>query len=519
MKSISVMTLSAALALSAQFLSAQAAQADTWFKAESAHFNVYSNVDARSTEAYVRNLERYRYVIGAMYRKAGEDEPPMPKLNLYFVGQKSLFKQVWPKVDEDVAGFVRICRAGTAAYSFYDNDALQDKRRVQSQTANDSQTVLFHEYAHHFMFEHSQRTFPRWFVEGFAEFYGTTRINDNQALIGMAWGARVQRLNGGGLIDWQALLKETIPPDMQQEFYAQSWLLTHWIMSDPARARAFSTFLKARNDRVEGVKAFEDAFGVPVKTLDRTLQDYLNNLRATVYTIKDMPDPEISVTALPKSADKLLLWDSAATSCVSSDYEPVLLERIRTESAKYPGDAYAQGVLARAEIELGAEDKAVDYYTARVRDYPTEAEGYFRLGQAWYLMTQNDKLLPGETRDTQVKKARAMLNKAYQLDPLNALNLYYFSRTGASGPDYPDDSTLNAAYEAHLLAPAVKDYAINAAVMLLIKGRRDEAKQVLSPIANNPHGGTQAERIRKVIEAIDEGKPAKEVLTQLKSRS
>jgi len=514
MKSNPVIVLSAVLGLSASV-----AQAETWFRVESPHFSVYSNVDARSTEAYVRNLERYRYVIGAMYRRVGEDEPPVPKLNLYFLSRQSQFKQVWPGVAEEVAGFVRICRAGTAAYTYYDNDALQDKRRVQSQTTNDSQTVLFHEYAHHFMFEQSQLTFPRWFVEGFAEFYGTTRINDNQALIGMAWAGRVQRLTGGGLIDWQDLINETPTPLQQEEFYAQSWVLTHWIMSDPARSRAFTAFLKARNSGTDGVKAFEDAFGVPVKTLDRTLSRYLGDMKATVYTIRDMPTPDIRVTPLPESADKLLLWDSAATSCVSNDYEPVLLERIRTESAKYPKDAYAQGVLARAEIELGAEEKAIDYYTARIRDYPDEAEAYARLGQAWYLMARHDKLLPGETRESQIKKARAMLNKAYQLDPLNARNLYYFSQTGTPGPDYPDGSTLNAAYEAHLLAPAVKDYAVNAAVMLLIKGRRDEAKQALSPIANNPHGGAQAERIRKVIAAIDEGKPAAEVLTQLKDRS
>ena len=38
-----------------------------------------------------------------------------------------------------------------------------------SKTNLDPQQVLFHEYTHHFMFQHFSAAYPSWYVEGFAE--------------------------------------------------------------------------------------------------------------------------------------------------------------------------------------------------------------------------------------------------------------------------------------------------------------------------------------------------------------
>ncbi|MFT3997876.1 MAG: DUF1570 domain-containing protein, partial [Asticcacaulis sp.] len=505
------LTMGALLGLA---LPATPALADTWIRIESDNFVVHSNASARATEAYVRNLEKYRFVLHSLYRRDGDQEMVYPKLDLYFVERQSDFREVWPDVRPSVAGFVRLCSAGITGYSLFDNRAVENTRDLQDQAQNTGQTILFHEYAHMFMMQNSSTIYPSWFIEGFAEFFGTTRLNDQQALIGMAWGGRLKALQSAEKLRWEDILGETAEsrnPQHRSEFYAQSWLLTHWILTDTARTQALSAFMAARAQGTDAVKAFEAAFGIPVKSLSRTLHDYLRHLKANVVTISDMPTPLMTTTTLPASADKLAIWDGGLTSCLFGKYKPEMLAKIRTEAARFPTDDYAQGVLARAELFLGDEEKSLDYFKAQIKAQPDNPDGYFHLGQAWYRMARDNRLLPGETRDSQIKKARTLFNKTYQLDPLNAVNLYHLSLTGAQGPDYPDESTLNAAYEAHMLAPSVRDFAIHAATLLLMKGHRDDARKAIAPIAGDPHGGKTAEWIASVIAAIDAGKPDADV--------
>lgn len=515
MRRYALPALCAALAL----LPFSAQADDKWVKAESQHFTVYSNVNAKATDAYVRNLEKYRYIIGAFYGLSGPDTQPEPRMKLFFLKSRSDLKEVWPKVESQVAGFVRICPVGIAGFSTYEGDAVASASKVENVAENTSQHIFFHEYAHMFMFQNSQTVYPRWFVEGFAEYYGTTKILDDQAVVGMALSMRIRQLNSTGNLKYEDILRDA-PSTRRQgsTFYPQSWLLTHWIMSDPARKQAFGRYLEARSGGEDAVKAFEAAFGVPVKSLSSVLWSYMNTLKATVYRFNNMPEPQVSVTPMPASADKLALWDAGSMSCLPQDYRPVLLARIRKEAAEYAGDAYGQGVLMRAEIQLGDEHKALDHYLAYTTANPDDAEGFYRLGQIWYLMSRHKILAPGETYETQMRKAREALSKSYKLDPLNASNLNYLARAGKEGPDYPDDNTINAAYQAHVLAPAVHDYAVFAAMLMIRKDRMAEARAVILPLANNPHGGAATERLVAVIEAIDAGKSKTEVMAVLNAR-
>ncbi|WKL56268.1 hypothetical protein Q1W73_11260 [Asticcacaulis sp. ZE23SCel15] len=507
--------LRAGFVLGASLFSAHAYADSQWVKAESENFVIYSNVKPEYAQAYAVNLEKYRYVIGAFYRRVGQDALPEPKLNIYFVKNPSDLEQVWPGVSSSVLGFVRFCANGMAGYSLYDGDRIRTTGNIKRQEENQSQTVIFHEYAHLFMFQNSQIAYPSWFVEGFAEFYGTTRVQDDQAVVGMAWSGRVHPLMSGGSLKYEDILRgapHIRRPANQGLFYAQSWLMTHWILSDPKRTQALSAYVVARNRGDDPVKAFETAFGVPVSKLSTVLGSYMRTLKATIYTVKDMPVPQITLTSLPASADKLLLWDSSVKSCLPKDLEPGTLAKIRTEAAKFPNDDYAKGALARAEIIYGDEEKALDYYRAYTTANPKDPEGFFRLGQTLFLMARHDKFAAGETFDTQMKKARTAFGKAYTLDPLNAVNLYYLSMTARIGPNGPDNSSLNAAYEAHLLAPSIPEYAMNAARMLISKDRMADARRAMASLANNPHGGAFAQWVGTIIAGIDAGKTKTEVL-------
>jgi len=298
-------------------------------------------------------------------------------------------------------------------------------------------------------------------------------------------------------------------------FYAQSWLLTHWIMADPDRQAKFnSIFLKAYGAGKDPVAAFEDAFGIKVADLDKTLRAHLGKIVQTTYRIADMPDPKVTVTEMPASANTLLLLDLGAR-CPAKKEAPEFLRKIRAEAANFPADDYARRVSARAEIVIGDEQKALPWLKARIAANPGDADAQFLLGEAWYLMTVHKTLLDGETAASQLSHARSALAASFNLDPLNAADLYYYAEAQHDLPDFPGPQAIDAAMEAHYLQPSERDYALLAADLLIRKDRAPEAREMLFPLASNPHNPKAVKWISGVIDAIDQGKPKAEILKTL----
>ena len=498
---------------------AMPAVATTWSRVLSEHFVVYSDVGPKMAQKYATRLEQYRYLLGLMYNSE-EDAVAERRLDVYFLDKRDELAVVWPGVDKDVAGFVQQCTGGMTAYAVYEGEDLESSR-LDRQSPQVTQTVIFHEYAHQFMFLHTHGVYPTWYVEGFAEFYGTTLIQGDQAVVGRAWPERVIELHSmGGSFDYAAILRDDPKTVYKIEhFHAESWLLYHWIMADNGRMAKFQDYLDARDSGEDPVKAFERIFGLSAAELGETLSRYLNgsDIRESRLTLSSMPQVQVSVSTLPAAADRLALLDSAATTCSE---DPKLLSHITTEAAKYPGDDYAQGVKARADIMLGDESLALDYYKAYTAAHPDDAKGYYWLGLTQYLMARHGKIIPGETADSQIAKARQAFIASYRLDPNDPVNLYYLSLTGVKGPDYPDDMTLNAAIQAHLLSPAVTDYAFNAALLLLRKGRLEETRAVLTPLASNPHGDAETKAaVAAIIDAIDKGTSAGDIMSLIEKLS
>ncbi len=508
------------------YLTALPVQADAgqWIRTESQHFVIYSDTGTKTASLYASRLEQYRYILSRFHGLTAQDDADAPKLKIYSVDSFTDLKHIWPGASDNVAGFYKTCADDQAAVAIYQNDSIQKKQDARNQAENPSQAVLFHEYAHNFMFQYSGVAYPHWYVEGYAEYFSTARIENDTAVIGMAFSWRVPRLTSytGDQLSWEDLLRDNwrsqhYDPGKAGAFYAQSWLLAHYVMSDPARTAQMSQYIAAYGRGEDPVKAFEAAFDIPVKDLGKVLGDYFSHLHATEYHLKDMPAPQVTTTLLPASANRLLLLDTATQLCSWKKDRPGLLERISAEATKYSGDDYAQMVLASAEIVNGDEAKAVPYLQTYTTAHPDDAQGWFRLGQALYLMTQHKHIADGETVDTQAREARAALGKAYQLDPLDAPNLYYYAHAQADVPGTIGENAVTAAIAAHDLAPSVKAYAFYAARLLIDRNRLDEASIVLIPLADNPHAQETADRARKLIDAIKAGKPKNEILALLQS--
>ena len=107
--------------------------------------------------------------------------------------------------------------------------------------------VLFHEYTHHFMLRNAPAAYPAWLVEGYAEYFAPTRFTPDAVELGVT-SYRIAWLRGAVWSPFKDILGRRALTGEQEDitaFYAQSWLLTHYMMSDPARQARLARYASA----------------------------------------------------------------------------------------------------------------------------------------------------------------------------------------------------------------------------------------------------------------------------------
>ena len=154
-----------------------AAQAD-WYEADSKHFAVFSNDDPKHLQSYAEQLERFDK---AMRVFRGVDDPPVPPVGRVTVFVVKDLAEIQSLAGPNVAGFYRPSVSGPVAFvpRTAPSKTHMTGSRLFTGTSGgafdlDGDSVLRHEYTHHFMFDnYPTMALPYWFVEGFAEFHGT----------------------------------------------------------------------------------------------------------------------------------------------------------------------------------------------------------------------------------------------------------------------------------------------------------------------------------------------------------
>ncbi len=277
-------------------------------------------------------------------------------------------------------------------------------------TLLETDDVLFHEYAHHFMKQYFNAAYPPWFVEGFAEYVATAEISDSRITLGRYATGRALDLSYYTWIPFDQVIGKdasSFSTDDIPLFYAQSWLLTHYVMRDADRRVKLNEYMKAIANGESSWPAFSRIFAVDAKTLNKQLDGYWNGGDMTYTLIQGFKFPDISmgVEEMPASADDLLL---PRLEVLTGNKE--VLPEIEKEAGSYQGDVYAQETLALAEIYFGDPRKAIEALSRLgTPDDPTllYLDGLARLGLVLEKAPDKDEMLHG---------ARHSFSKSFKLD-------------------------------------------------------------------------------------------------------
>jgi hypothetical protein len=489
------------------------AGAESWIRAESDHFLIYSSASEARTISYVKKLEAFRTLTN-MLLGAGENAT-RAKFRIYLLSDPDQMRIIRPNFSTSVGGVYFNCSEGSSAYSTapgYASD--QDQNLV----------ILFHEYAHYVMFQSARSYYPTWFVEGFAEYLSTADPDKNQITVGESSAMRGNTLQKNRWIGFDRVLNPKIKVlgDKDEDawetesFYAQSWLLAHYMLSDSARSKALYAYFSALGEGADPVLSWETVTGIKVNTLHRVLTQYSTAMYFLKVPVPGYPGSAIQIAKLPEGTEQFILKGSLITTCPDPALGKATLSSLRAQKSKLAGNRSYRLDLARAQLLFGDLAEAEADLKQILADDQNDFQPNYLLGRIRTLQAEQKN---GAEKSELTDQARAFFMAAYRANKLDAPNLYYLARSFNNKPNYPDANVLNAADSAHHLAPAVLEYAFFDVYVNLFMGKMEKAAAVLAPLGNDPHNLTQAMRVRKAIEAIKAGKKSSEVLKLLSSSS
>lgn len=159
---------------------------------------------------------------------------------------------------------------------------------TMSEEAYEPFEAVYHEYVHYLM-RRQISVLPLWMTEGLAEFYGNTRLEGKLVLVGAPSNSNLIVLHREQLLPLSTLFAANASSPYYHEsnkasiFYAQSWALTHYLITRDWREKTnrvndFVALLGA-NTSVED--AAKRTIGDPT-ALDEALRHYIGMFSFTV---------------------------------------------------------------------------------------------------------------------------------------------------------------------------------------------------------------------------------------------
>jgi tetratricopeptide (TPR) repeat protein len=474
----------------ALFVAPSLAHAD-WHEASSKHFVVYANENPADLQTYIERLERFdqtlRFITGT------PDKPLSPNLRV----------QVY--VVENVGEIERLY-GGRGPAGFYDARASGPVAFVPRDSGNgplDAQTILQHEYGHSFMFSSwPSVVFPKWFVEGFAEFVGTAFYrNGGTLIIGKAPEYRAYGITRTSAMPAQRML-QLDPKDEKldtQTLYGRGWLLTHYSLlgGHSAELIAYIQAVNAGKSIGEANRAFGNLGQLDAKLNAYGARASLDTIAVPVDKVKTGPVTMRKLTAGEAATMKARIYSQRG---VDVERAAMVVDWARKAAAGYPNDPGAQNALAEAEFDarnFAAAEAAAD--RALAAD-PASIHALLYKGMAQMEIAKAAKA----TDVDKWKSIRSWFVKANKLDTEYAQPLILYYQSFKAAGQAPTKSAMNGLVGAYIKAPFDDGLRMMAGKVLLEQDNIPAARIAFEKIAYGPHQSGDNVAL-KILQALDRG--------------
>lgn len=462
-----------------------------WSSYSSENFTVYSDVRPSQAEDLVREFEIFREL--AFFAVGMQARPSHSRMKVLVYNNAGEYRDIGPK---NSLGFFTNTAAGPRMVVGPSKDSIG---RTQ---------ILYHEYIHYIMREHSDLIYPRWYDEGLAEVLGATTIMRDKATIGTFPEGRVQSINLERPMKIRELLEREPENDShsyQSRFYAYAWLFTHYLQmsslkENPHLKEQTGDFILRYNCGEEMLDAFEPSYGMTPEAMDKALAKYRSQRRFNVLTVDSLEyEGEIVRQQLSPGEQAFLLADIAwrvGKEAVALDY----LDDIDLDQSEY---ARALSLAAVLENHLEEEDRidvARNYANKALSVAPDDSQVLTNYAH-WLADTRARLKKQGSDTGSLLADQINYSVQAINNDPGNLeAHSYLWQAQLEQGEAFEALKTMMAAYQ---LDPSSIRVNYTVAQHLLAMQRGDLAKPFLERVMNWSHSPEQRLEIQKILNNID----------------
>jgi hypothetical protein len=214
------------IGLACVFLVPTGAAADSWLRARSENFELFSSASERRSRELLGELEQFRACI---LSHLGLRVAREPRTTVVLFGSDAQFEPYRPLYQGKPK------RVGGVFVPSADEAVMALTSDLDPAGPTDPTELVFHEYIY-LMFHTRRLHLPTWLNEGLAEVFSTFRIESGHAVFGQPKPHFVRLLNTTPLLPIERLIAvHEKSPEYNDErqrglFYAQSWALAHLLV-------------------------------------------------------------------------------------------------------------------------------------------------------------------------------------------------------------------------------------------------------------------------------------------------
>jgi tetratricopeptide (TPR) repeat protein len=386
-----------------------------WYESRTFHFHIYSCGPAQEVARLAARLEQFLDAYSLLAGAQAVASPPIVVMAFPDYDSMQLFLPLYEGQPANLAAFfVRGSDENLIVLSLSGSNA-----------PSISLQHVFHEYTH-LLLRRNQQFWPMWLNEGMAEIYSTFQAAGHYTVrIAQPIDYHLSLLEDTPLMPLKTLFAVTHDSPEYNErahqgiFYAQSWLLTHYLMvgASPARKARFGQLTALLRQGQSPEQAFTNAFQTTLPAMEKELRRYLDHAKFDSIELSvttDLSAPQTITTraltpveVLFRLGDELLRTGrfEAAESCFTqarklAPASPLPYEGLGLLAAERRQPADAARYLQQA-IQLGSGSFLAHYTCAREK----------------YQLTSHAQDRYSRLEDTPAAEIRAELQKSLALMP------------------------------------------------------------------------------------------------------
>jgi len=351
------------------------------------------------------------------------------------------------------------------------------------------QMVLFHEYAHHFMYRHFTSAWPAWYREGFAEYASTVTFDaDWTAKVGQPNWPRLKHLDGKPM-PLETILTAKVDdfkPGEKARFYAWSWKLVYMLSTSPDDWHRLQRYLRLTSSATDPAQAARAAFG-DVQALETRLQTLIPDPRAgQTVTLAGLQKQDVAVSALDAAASRLV---DLRLDRMAGDDGKRALAALRAFAADYPGNAEGH-----TELALALMDTDLPQAREQARMAMSLAPDDLRARAIWASIAMRQAKADPASTAADWDKLRSMLARGMSAETRDPMALAMLFRSYIMEPRPAPPGAHVAMARALALQPESYEVRSLAVYSLAMSGRIADARRVAEVLASDPHSGDVGDR-------------------------